>query len=293
MPSLEAACQAMETACEVWSLGYDQYERANIYDGGECDCSSLVIWCLQQGGFDTGNASYTGNMSSELCARGWSRINPDGYPERGTILLNDTDHVALALGSGLLGQASIDENGNIYGGEAGDQSGWETNIRSYYDYPWDCYLVYDGEDDTGDGSSSTVSSLVAPVKYAVAGANHKFYGELENLSSPEGDGFAGETGEEIYYLKMDFPGWYQVKTRNGWLGKNEEGDGTPILGIKCYYETESPSRTGYHSIFYRCSLVNESWLSWVEDDVSPEGDGYSGDDAPIDRFQAYVGVSTY
>ena len=36
-------CEWMYTACAVWSLGYDQYQRQNIYDGGECDCSSLVI----------------------------------------------------------------------------------------------------------------------------------------------------------------------------------------------------------------------------------------------------------
>ena len=36
--------------------------------------SSLVIWALRQAGFSTGNASYTGDMSDELTARGWQRL---------------------------------------------------------------------------------------------------------------------------------------------------------------------------------------------------------------------------
>ncbi|MCQ2355456.1 MAG: hypothetical protein MJ014_00285 [Methanocorpusculum sp.] len=36
----------------------------------------------------------------------------------------------------LIGQASIDEHGRISGGAAGDQSGSELNIRSWYGYGW-------------------------------------------------------------------------------------------------------------------------------------------------------------
>ena len=40
---IQKFCDLMYTACAVWSLGYDQYNREDIRDGGECDCSSLVI----------------------------------------------------------------------------------------------------------------------------------------------------------------------------------------------------------------------------------------------------------
>lgn len=131
--------------CNDGNLGYDQSNRWDIRQGGECDCSSLVIFALREAGYDTGDASYTGNLSSNLTKRGWKRIPVNGQPQAGDILLNDADHVAVWLGD-CLAQASIDENGNIAGGQSGDQ-GNETNCRSYYDYPWNCYLRYSGGDD--------------------------------------------------------------------------------------------------------------------------------------------------
>ena len=40
----------------------------------------------------------------------------------------------------LIGQASIDERGKITGGSAGNQSGWELNIRNWYDNGWTLVL---------------------------------------------------------------------------------------------------------------------------------------------------------
>lgn len=149
--SLKAFCELMRKACQDWSLGYDQLQRWNIYNGGECDCSSLVIWALKQAGFDVGSASYTGNMSSNLCARGWKRLPFSiASAKAGDILLNDTHHTAVVIsGSGAtakIAQASIDERGKATGGKAGDQTGSETNVRQIYTYRygWDCILRYSG-----------------------------------------------------------------------------------------------------------------------------------------------------
>lgn len=154
----------MHKACAVWSVGYDQYQRQNIKDGGESDCSSLVIWALKQGGFDTGSATYTGNLSSNLTARGWKRLSPDlGTLRPGDILLNDTHHVCMVVrGNGsdaIIAQASIDENGHAHGGRAGDQTGYETNEKRVYSYwaGWDCILRY-----AGSGAPAKVTS--APPK---------------------------------------------------------------------------------------------------------------------------------
>ncbi|MEE8734842.1 MAG: NlpC/P60 family protein [Bifidobacterium crudilactis] len=127
--------------CRDVSLGYSQDDRWDIRPGGNCDCSSLVIHCLKEAGFDTGSSTYTGNMSAQLTARGWQRIPADGNPRAGDILLNDVHHVAVYLGGGKLAQASISEHRTAYG-SGGDQTGYETNIRNYYNYPWDCYLRY-------------------------------------------------------------------------------------------------------------------------------------------------------
>lgn len=162
MPSLSAFCEAMRKACQDWSLGYDQGDRWNIRDGGECDCSSLVIWALRQAGFDTGSASYTGDMSDELTDRGWQRLPFTGVSQvrAGDILLNDVHHVcAVIAGSGstaTIAQASIDERGCATGGLPGDQTGSETNTRQVYVYRWgwDCILRWTGSSDAPSGSDS-------------------------------------------------------------------------------------------------------------------------------------------
>ncbi|MEE8737293.1 MAG: NlpC/P60 family protein [Bifidobacterium sp.] len=141
MGSLSVLVNRMRYWCQTVSLGYSQADRWNIRDGGNADCSSLVIWCLREAGFDTGNATYTGNLSASLTVRGWRRLPADGHPRAGDILLNDRDHVAVYLGGGQLAQASISEHGTI-NGAGGDQTGRETNVRAYYSYPWDCYLRY-------------------------------------------------------------------------------------------------------------------------------------------------------
>lgn len=152
----------MDKACRVWSVGYDQSNRWDIRDGGECDCSSLVIWALRKAGFDTGGATYTGNMSSNLTARGWKRLPPDlNTLQPGDILLNDTHHTCACIrGRGktaTIAQASIDENGNASGGRSGDQTGNETNERQAYVYRhgWNCILRYTGASTSGGSSSGS------------------------------------------------------------------------------------------------------------------------------------------
>ena len=144
---LNKFCERMRYWCDEGNLGYDQSNRQDIRYGGECDCSSLVIYALKEAGFDTGAASYTGNLSGNLVARGWRRVSNNGRPCKGDVLLNDRSHVAAWLGD-CLAQASIDERGRISGGKAGDQGApngrGETNTRGYYDYPWDCYLRWTG-----------------------------------------------------------------------------------------------------------------------------------------------------
>lgn len=143
MGNVNTLINRMKYWCQTVSLGYSQNDRWNIRPGGNADCSSLVIWCLREAGFDTGAATYTGNMSGQLTARGWTRLSPDGNPRAGDILLNDADHVAVYLGGGLLAQASYSEHHSA-NGTGGDQTGQETNIRRYYDFPWNCYLRYTG-----------------------------------------------------------------------------------------------------------------------------------------------------
>lgn len=155
MGSISKFCDRMRYWCDEGNLGYDQSQRWNIYEGGECDCSSLVIFALREAGFDTGSSSYTGDMSDNLTARGWMRLPADiSNCMPGDILLNDVHHVCAVIdGYGwdaTIAQASIDERGKASGGQSGEQAN-ETNTKPVYKYwaGWDCILRYKGEDDGG------------------------------------------------------------------------------------------------------------------------------------------------
>jgi hypothetical protein len=155
MASIEKFIERMDYYCRVASVGYDWGRRYDLWDGGDTDCSALVIGCLKEAGFDTGDAITTRNMSAELTARGWERLAPNlSTAIAGDILLNDENHVAAVLwGEGwgaTIGQASIGETGDVYGNQPGDQTGWETNETGMYNYPWDCILRYTGEQESED-----------------------------------------------------------------------------------------------------------------------------------------------
>lgn len=131
--------------CDKANLGYDQSNRWDIRVGGECDCSSLVYWCLWEAGYGKKPANpyfqtlYTGTLQKDLLAMGFTKVPNNGNPQPGDVLLNDVNHVAVCTSPGKLSQASIDENGRAAGGKSGDQTGSETNTRTYYNYPWNAY----------------------------------------------------------------------------------------------------------------------------------------------------------
>ena len=136
--SISKLVARMRYWCDEANLGYCQQHRQDIRVGGEADCSSLVIHCLKEAGFDVGGATYTGNMRANLTARGWVVCKVDGSPRVGDILLNDGRHVAVCVAAGMLSEASINEKGTANGGKPGDQTDLETRTRKYYSYPWSC-----------------------------------------------------------------------------------------------------------------------------------------------------------
>lgn len=128
--------------------GYDQQYRWG--EKGDYDCSSAVISALEYAGIQakTKGATYTGNMYFVLMGLGFAdvtkaiNIRTGSGLKKGDILLNHIHHVAVYIGDGKIAQASINEKGKATGGQPGDQTGYETNIRSYYNYPWNCVLRY-------------------------------------------------------------------------------------------------------------------------------------------------------
>lgn len=123
------------------SHGYSQQNRW----GPDYDCSSLVISAWEQAGVKvkSSGATYTGNMRGPFLQCGFvdvsSQINlaTGAGLQRGDVLLNYTNHTAMALGNGQIVQARTDVDGRT-----GDSGGQEIRVQSYYNYPWNCVLRY-------------------------------------------------------------------------------------------------------------------------------------------------------
>ena len=138
---------------------------------GDRDCSSAVISCWREalrgtayeGRLDA--ATYTGNMRQVFGDSGLFEVWDAGSTTArcGDVYLNDADHTAMCvddgggeLGYDALAEFSISENGTIYG-ETGDQTGSESSVHGYYDFPWDCTLHYNGG---ADGTESEEEDMI-------------------------------------------------------------------------------------------------------------------------------------
>ena len=141
------------------SHGYDQGSRW----GPDHDCSSLVISAWKQAGVPL-SCTYTGNMRQDMLAHGFTDVTahinlPTGAGLRaGDVLLHETQHTALYIGSGRIVNAGGNEHGGVTGGMTGDQTGREIRVMGYYNFPWDCVLRYQektdpAEKDTAGGAS--------------------------------------------------------------------------------------------------------------------------------------------
>lgn len=156
------------------SHGYSQSDRW----GPDFDCSSSIIYSLKKTGFAVGNASYTGNMSSELTKHGWARIPNNGKPKKGDILLNDAKHVGLSLGGGK----TAGFHGTYGHPEKGDQTGKEASVGKYYNFPWNAYLRY--KKGFGDSLADAIEEVYNFKKYGIASGD--IYG-----ADGDGGGFGG------------------------------------------------------------------------------------------------------
>lgn len=156
MTKIEAAVQWAEKMAADNSHGYSQADRW----GPDYDCSSFVIAAWEAAGVrvKSAGASYTGNMRGAFLAMGFVDVTYEcglstGYGiQRGDVLLNYSAHTCLAAGNGKVINCRTDE-GNP---QAGDQSGNEIRVQSYWNYPWDCVLRYK-KDDNATGSTGSVS----------------------------------------------------------------------------------------------------------------------------------------
>jgi len=127
---------------------------------GDYDCSSSTITAWRkavegtpyEGRFD--GATYTGNMRDVFLASGLFDWVGCDEAQPGDLYLNEECHVAMCQPGGQLSEFSGNEWGGVYGGERGDQTGWESHICGYYWYPWDGCLHYNGRYESEDDVSA-------------------------------------------------------------------------------------------------------------------------------------------
>lgn len=144
---VEAATVWMENHAADPANGYDQ--RFRWGEKGDWDCSSAVHQAWQDAGvpikdyaFSHDGVAYTGNMPRTLQACGFENVTAEvnlatgAGLQRGDILLNVQNHVAMYCGNGKEVEASINEFGGITGGTPGDQTGREFLVKNYANYPW-------------------------------------------------------------------------------------------------------------------------------------------------------------
>lgn len=305
------AATFMEHLCNCEAHGYSQSERWGNANRGACyveceghtseflkgdrDCSSAVIdsWneALRGTAYEgaLANASYTGNMRSVFVNSGlfeWHGM--DFSAQRGDIYLNDRDHTAMCTSQvpDLLGEFSLSETGGTEG-SPGDQTGQESRIRGYYDYPWNGILHYNGKADGGGGGGG-----LPPIRYRVFTHEFGWHSWMENLTdtSGSGDDYAGAPGAWVYDFQAENlgnNGWFEIERMDGSITRNSSGNtGSPIVFLTIYYDTDL-SKTGgaYKQAKYQVHWLGASpdWSKWEIDDT----DGGAGKDhsSPIDMVK--------
>lgn len=156
MSMIEDAVSWAEAIAADDRHGYNQGDR----DGTDFDCSSLVCRALRCAGFAAPYPSFsTRSMGEWLLNNGFGwHAGTDGV-KRGDIVWM-FGHTAFATGNGKIVEACIDENGNIIGGKAGDQTGNEIRVTNLNRYPWLGYYRY-MEDDMTDADIKRIAELAA------------------------------------------------------------------------------------------------------------------------------------
>ena len=170
--------------------------RVYTYKRGSYDCSSSVItaWRLAlqgtpyEGALD--NATCTSDMRRVFLATGLFTWGYDHGAKRGDVYLAEGVHTAMCQdggSDGVLGYDALSEfnrsedPNNRYTGQVGDQDGFESVIRTFYDDDWNGVLYYNGKGDflineDGEDIETEVSDVNAiGVLYHAEGDGKVYY----------------------------------------------------------------------------------------------------------------------
>ena len=288
-----------------WFYTNDAWERMNPEQSGGTDCSGFARWCYLTGaGINIG--TWTGDESSagrEIARGQYPNEIPWGSMQQGDLILMTSKfpgdysfghydcHIELYCGGGTM----IGHPGG-YGPKEKRAQAW---MEAYGCTTWMVRRVLDG--DNGVAPAPATSSGIPDLRYRVRPVGQNWLPEMVNHYDPSGSGddYAGN-GNPIGYIALDMPGWYQARSANsGWLpavrGYNPDdldngcaGDGSPITGIRCYYETQDASSTGWLQVEYAVANVGGNFFASMYDlrDSGGSGDDYAGNGGNISAFRA-------
>ena len=159
---------------------------------GDRDCSSSVIDCWREALRGTkwehylDGATYTGNMRSVFVGSGLFNWHPrgDGYiAQTGDVYLNEANHTAMCQSAvpDILSEFLLNEWGGIIGGQIGDQTGGESVVRSFWEFPWDGTLEYNHKADTEEDMTPQQAQQLEFIYNHLHWNEQTHYSDLGNL----------------------------------------------------------------------------------------------------------------
>ena len=200
--------------------GYSQANRYGTLEGGDFDCSSLVIYCYHRAFLEAGvsptpqnaGASYTGNMLAGFTRCGFKSFRDDHGAglQVGDVLLNEARHTAIVCSVNPV--KLVNARGDM-DGVAGDSTGTEIRIQPYWSYPWDWVLRYEPNTAVKEVDSATNSSGIGQQMADHIIANRGKYPTIQY----------GSTGDAVMFAQA-------ILVRLGYLNKggkdfnNVDGD---------------------------------------------------------------------
>lgn len=318
------SAQIMEHGCTCPEHGYSQPGRYGTGSGycqiptdagtismakGDRDCASGVCeaWELaltaifgQSYGINRYNSTYTMRYLFE--SSGLFEVKGmDFTAQRGDVYLNDNAHTAMCTSAvpDMLAEFSLAETGGI-DGEPGDQTGAESSIHGYYDFPWWCILHYVGGSGDQDHAFDFDDPIPIP-EYRMRTREDGWLDWMVGLTcqcEAYGceDDYAGVEGHWAYDFEITNlgpGGWYKIYRADGSDSLNSSGNvESPITGIEAYYDTDTAATGGrYYKLKYQAHWLgaDPGWGKWEFDDE----DGGAGKDetSPIDMFRCTLAAA--
>lgn len=194
---------ALQWAIQIANDPKSGYSQTNRY-GPDYDCSSLVISAYKHAGIDTGQATYTGNMKSELCKHGFRDVTAGinlasgANLKPGDILLyhlsGTAGHTALYAGQGQI----VHARGQSYGSSKSGDQGSEIAVTPYYRGKWTTVLRYTGGGVAADRRRYQVTTELPILRYGDTGKAVKVWQMVLGLTQD------GEFGKDTLAATLQF-----------------------------------------------------------------------------------------